>query len=668
MNNKSIAAAFDAAANVKGFQLFFSFDYAGRGAWSKADVLGIIQSYASRTEYYKHGGKPLVSTFEGSANAEDWKSIKAQTGCFFIPDWSSLGAQAAMALGVADGLFNWAAWPVGPSDMNTYVDASYVQFLQGKPYMMPVSPWFFTNLPGYDKNWLWRGDDLWFERWVEVWTLAPEFVQIISWNDYGESHYIGPLQDSAYVAFDVGKAPFNYVQDMPHDGWRTFLPFLIDTYKHNISSISTEGVVAWFRINPSGSCGSGGTTGDTASHLHIEYEPDTVVQDKVFFSALLTSPADAFVSIGGGTSEPVSWTRMPNTTAGIYHGSLALNGRTGKVIVTIKRSGSTVVEMEGKRDITRDCTKGVPNWNAWVGYSTAPASGSVTPSAGLADQGCIEGDGAKGFDALCKFACSRGYCPIGACTCRKVGLVVDENLNKTAGYSKNGDANYGGLCSFSCERDFCPEQYCTRQGPATPYIPKTSPFLPNSPTGGTGQGATKALCEFTCKYGYCPIRACTRTSQGVLNLPPPARGREGNAISDDMTLRGLCKFACPRGICPSEVCRGGFDGPAIYIGDEVWSQSPIIQAEPPAHLVIAPSPLPAGSSVTISIPPLETSLEVGWIDGTTYVSTTGESQPGILHKLESRSLCLRPRTCSMILITMAFSSYYNILHCSSHCD
>jgi hypothetical protein len=46
--------------------------------------------------------------------------------------------------------------------MNTYTDASYRQYLSGKPYMMPVSPWFYTNAPGYDKNWLWRGDDLWY--------------------------------------------------------------------------------------------------------------------------------------------------------------------------------------------------------------------------------------------------------------------------------------------------------------------------------------------------------------------------------------------------------------------------------------------------------------------------------------------------------------------------
>lgn len=67
--------------------------------------------------------------------------------------------------------------------MDTYTDASYYQYLNesgSKLYMMAVSPWFFTNLPGYDKNWLWRGDDLWYDRWVEVLYNQPEFVEIIS--------------------------------------------------------------------------------------------------------------------------------------------------------------------------------------------------------------------------------------------------------------------------------------------------------------------------------------------------------------------------------------------------------------------------------------------------------------------------------------------------------
>jgi hypothetical protein len=48
--------------------------------------------------------------------------------------------------------------------------------------MMPVSPWFFTIMPGFDKNWLWNSGDLWHHRWQQVVSLdfEPEFLEIIS--------------------------------------------------------------------------------------------------------------------------------------------------------------------------------------------------------------------------------------------------------------------------------------------------------------------------------------------------------------------------------------------------------------------------------------------------------------------------------------------------------
>lgn len=220
-------------------------------------------------------GKPLVSTFEGPASAPDWVGIKAETNCRFIPSYSSLGAKKAVATGVVDGLFSWAGWPSGPNSMDTDVDASYLNFLGDKLYMMPVSPWFYTNMPGFGKNWLWRGDDLWFDRWGETWFLQPDYVQIISWNDFGESHYIGPLNSKQYGAFapDRGNSPFNYALDMPHDGWRLFLPFAIDMYKQGTATITREGVVAWYKKNPGSACGTGGTTGNTASQQQTEYAP-----------------------------------------------------------------------------------------------------------------------------------------------------------------------------------------------------------------------------------------------------------------------------------------------------------------------------------------------------------------------------------------------------------
>lgn len=111
------------AAEGLGFKLFFSFDYAGNGPFQKSDVISYINKYAASSAYYRHNGKPFVSTFEGPLNAADWETIKSTTDCFFVPDWSSEGAKAALALvpGVPDGLFSWAAWPWGNRDSNTYV-------------------------------------------------------------------------------------------------------------------------------------------------------------------------------------------------------------------------------------------------------------------------------------------------------------------------------------------------------------------------------------------------------------------------------------------------------------------------------------------------------------------------------------------------------------------
>jgi hypothetical protein len=84
--------------------------------------------------------------------------------------------------------------------------------------------------------------------------VQPDLVEIISWNDFGESHYIGPLPQFDYKAFEVGKPPYDYITGMPHDAWRKLLPFWIDPYKTGKASISEELVVGWYRPNPAKAC------------------------------------------------------------------------------------------------------------------------------------------------------------------------------------------------------------------------------------------------------------------------------------------------------------------------------------------------------------------------------------------------------------------------------
>lgn len=208
--------------------------------------------------------------------------------------------------GTVDRLFSWAAWPSGPQDMNTQVDVSYLKHLnksEGQVYMMPVSPWFYINLPGYGKNWLWRGDNLWHNCWQEVLSVRPEFIEIISWNDYGESYYIGPLYKGGYELFRTGKAPFNYAENMPHNGWRTLLPFIISTYKNGHAEVKQESLVVWYHTTPGSACGTGGTLVNTQSHAQIEFSPLEVVADCIFYSALLTEYATPEVIIGSTTQK-----------------------------------------------------------------------------------------------------------------------------------------------------------------------------------------------------------------------------------------------------------------------------------------------------------------------------------------------------------------------------
>ena len=44
--------------------------------------------------------------------------------------------------------------------------------------MMAVSPWFYTNLPQWNKNWLWKGDSLWYTRWEQVLDFMPDYVEV----------------------------------------------------------------------------------------------------------------------------------------------------------------------------------------------------------------------------------------------------------------------------------------------------------------------------------------------------------------------------------------------------------------------------------------------------------------------------------------------------------
>lgn len=267
--------------------------------------------------------------------------------------------------------------------MSMEADFSYTHFLDGKPYMMAVSPWFYTNLPGYRKNWLWPSDTLWWERWQQIWQIQPEYVQIISWNDYGESHYIGGLYENELGALkpENGNPPFDYVSGMSHEGWRELLPFAIETYKNNSSQVIDERLVVWYRANPSTECSDGGTTANDVGHGQGTLSPADVQPDAVYWSVLAKSRPQVRVSVGD-TSVNSIVTGEPTGGSGVWHGQASYGSAKGDVTVKAYRKDAAIsgLEVRGDKPISSDCL--FVNWNAVVVSARSTAGATVAPPYG----------------------------------------------------------------------------------------------------------------------------------------------------------------------------------------------------------------------------------------------------------------------------------------------
>lgn len=258
--------------------------------------------------------------------------------------------------------------------------------------------------------------------------MKPEFVEIISWNDFGESHYIGPLDTKQYDLFDLGEAAFNYADGMPHDAWRAHLPFMIDTYKDLNPSVGDQSVVTWYRKSPAAACQDGGTTGNTASQEQFEYEPASIFPDRLYVAALMDGPpSDLAVFLQNSAYSTIAvftqWDHVPDGGVGIYQISIPfaeLVDKGSPVAVGVYPANSdgslNGASMTAKSDvgISSSCDLGLTNWNAItaVGYYVAGGTSSAKAPLKLSQQVCLEGYGRSqtgNFNELCQFTCKYGY-------------------------------------------------------------------------------------------------------------------------------------------------------------------------------------------------------------------------------------------------------------------
>ncbi|KAH6605548.1 glycoside hydrolase family 71 [Trichoderma cornu-damae] len=376
--DQQLGYAYQSAAN-HGMKVFISFDF---NWWSPDNAYSVgqkIAQYAGQTAQLQVNGRVFASSFAG--DGLDANAVRSAAGLdvYLVPNFHP----GQSSISAVDGAFNWMGWDSNGNNKaptpgaNVTVaqgDTTYQNWLGGKTYLAPVSPWFSTHYGpevSYSKNFVFPGGPLIFNRWNEVLQQGFPMVEIITWNDYGESHYIGPLSSKHG---DDGNS--KWTNDMTHDGWLDLSKPFIAAYKNadtNVANyIQTEQVVYWYRRNlKTLNCDATDTTANhpanNASGNYFEGIPDgwQDMDDAVYAVALLKSAGTLTITSGGN-----SQTFSAPAGANIFTVPAGL----GKQTFTLTRNGQTVLSDTSLMDITNVCPCGIYNFNAYVG--TVPAGPS----------------------------------------------------------------------------------------------------------------------------------------------------------------------------------------------------------------------------------------------------------------------------------------------------
>ncbi|CAK5262322.1 unnamed protein product [Mycena citricolor] len=241
-------------------------------------------------------------------------------------------------------------------------DHNYASTLGGKGYIAPASAWFSTHFGpevSYSKNFVFPSDLLWYQRWVQILALRPQFVEI---HSYGESHYIGPL--SSPHTDDGGSKP--------HGGWLDMAKPFIAAFKAGLNCDATDTTMQ---------------SANNASGNYFQGRPNgfNSMADDVFVVLLLTAPGRAIVNSGG---------KAYTFDAPAGASAFSVPFHVGSQAFSLERGGAQILSATSLKLIQNTCPCGLYNFNAYVG--TVPEGPRDT----------LQPDGLAAFSSGLKTGCS----------------------------------------------------------------------------------------------------------------------------------------------------------------------------------------------------------------------------------------------------------------------
>ncbi|HVZ83484.1 MAG TPA: endo-1,3-alpha-glucanase family glycosylhydrolase [Terracidiphilus sp.] len=384
------AQMFEAAHRLhSGFRLMFSADLCcGNGIDDLEDMMRRFAGnprYAG--EYFHYRGRAVLTTFAGDKLGIDaWKKIRAdlESGAnpsthvepsalsaasaapsnarlpiFLVPAFfwgGELPSKHAIQQGfdawhsTIDGSFYWGIAGVpgsrGPLDqLPSMRHYAKVVHKAGKLFMAPVCLQFWGS--NANRYYEYSGAAGMRAMWMNAIRVShPDWVEIITWNDFIEGTYVSPIDDpNRYPGanfLDSSGVPLGlrgYFH--PHAGAAALLPFFIQWYKTGVEpAITRDAVYFFYRTQPI-------AIDAGKPPIAHKYGP---VADKIYITANLTAPADLRIDMGNHETLLHLHAGSADTETPFFAGT------TPKFV--LMRKGKTIATAEGN-----DPIQAAPQWN-----------------------------------------------------------------------------------------------------------------------------------------------------------------------------------------------------------------------------------------------------------------------------------------------------------------
>ena len=254
-----VARFFEAARRTGGFKLFISVDNCC--GMTEEEVADMLQKFGSDPNYFHVDGKPLISTFLANPDWTRLHTVLTAAGLkmTYVPhEFPDTSPETPPADAISrmfarnprpDGYFYFGAAGTGAQIASSSGSYAKTALATKLIYMASVTPYYF----GYGRNNR-VYDNGGFSAMEAEWRAAiaghATWIEIVTWNDWGESTYVRPFVNANFRPAGVSTPPL-----LAHDGFLdASLPYIRWFHTGRLPPVTVDRVHVFYRPNPAANC------------------------------------------------------------------------------------------------------------------------------------------------------------------------------------------------------------------------------------------------------------------------------------------------------------------------------------------------------------------------------------------------------------------------------